>query len=312
MFGAGDVVAGYTIDQYLGSGSSAEVYRVHHDDGPDPVALKVLHTRSSDQERVRERFAREFTIASMLHHPHIVGTYARGEIDPADLGYQNRSGATVLWMAMEYVDGMSAAGLIPARTAEPDTTVVAAIGSQIAGALDYAHSCEVLHRDVKPANIMVSAGPDHTRAVLTDFGIAQLLDDARPLARNGRVQGSIAYAAPELLTAQRLTPATDLYALAAGMFELLTGDPPYPRATAFAITYAHLHDPVPSLTRARPWLPSALNSVFTKALAKNPADRYETCSEFTDIVERALRGVPVPEAPRPRRRLWRRQRIAGM
>lgn len=308
VFGAGEVVAGYTIDEFLGSGSSAEVYRVHRGESEEAMALKVLHTRPNDQQRVRERFEREFSIASRLHHPHIVGMYARGEIDADVMGRENRSDATVLWMAMEYIAGTSAMELIPERGIEPDTGTAVEIGGQIAAALDYAHSCDVLHRDVKPANIMVEQNVGGSRSVLTDFGIAQLLDDARPLARNGRVQGSIAYAAPELLTAQRLSPATDLYALAASMFELLTGEPPFPRATAFAITYAHIHDPLPKLTRLRPWLPSALNTVFAKALAKDPRDRYGTCTEFTEIVTRALRDVPAPDPP-PRRRLWRRRHV---
>ncbi|MGC4961308.1 serine/threonine-protein kinase [Gordonia sp. DT101] len=305
VLGAGDLVAGYTIDALLGSGSSAEVYRAHRDGDTDPVALKVLHTGPNDRQRVRERFDREFTIASRLQHAHIVKMYARGEMDPLPVD-DKHTAPGVLWMAMEYIGGVSAGDLIAHRPAEPDITTIAKIGAQIAEALDFAHAREVLHRDVKPANIMVSAPSDDVHAVLTDFGIAQLLDDARPLARNGRVQGSIAYASPELLTAQRLSPATDQYALAASLFELLTGDPPFQRATAFAITHAHLHDPVPPLTRARPWLPSALNSVFTKALAKDPCKRYESCSEFTDIVKRALRDIPVPAGAPQRRWPWRR------
>ncbi|GAA3721149.1 hypothetical protein GCM10022238_39540 [Gordonia hankookensis] len=311
VLGAGDTVAGYTIDALLGSGSSAEVYRAHRDGAADPVALKVLHTGPNDRQRVRERFDREFTIASRLRHPHIVKMYARGEMDPPQVD-DRHSAASVLWMAMEYIGGVSAADLIAHRPAEPDITMIAQIGAQIADALDFAHAREVLHRDVKPANIMVTMPSDDVHAVLTDFGIAQLLDDARPLARNGRVQGSIAYASPELLTAQRLSPATDQYALAASLFELLTGDPPFRRATAFAITHAHLHDPVPPLTRARPWLPSALNSVFAKALAKDPRTRYETCSAFTDIVTRALRDIPVPAAPRTRRWPWVRSALHDM
>ncbi|WAC58044.1 serine/threonine-protein kinase [Gordonia sp. SL306] len=305
MLEAGDMVAGYTIDALLGSGSSAEVYRAHRDGAADPVALKVLHTGPNDRQRVRERFDREFTIASRLQHPHIVKMYARGEMDPPPIG-DKHTAASVLWMAMEYIGGMTAADLIAHRPAEPDITMIAQVGAQIADALDFAHAREVLHRDVKPANIMVTTPSDDVHAVLTDFGIAQLLDDARPLARNGRVQGSIAYASPELLTAQRLSPATDQYALAASLFELLTGDPPFQRATAFAITHAHLHDPVPPLTRARPWLPSALNSVFAKALAKDPRTRYETCRAFTDIVTRALRDIPVPAGAPQRRWPWRR------
>jgi serine/threonine-protein kinase len=307
VYGAGDEVAGYVIDSFLGSGSSAEVYRARHIGEPGSVALKVLHTRPSDRQRVRERFEREFTIASLLDHPNIVDMYARGEIDPTEVSDETRTRATILWMAMEYIDGRPANDLVGPHPTEDDVETIVAIATQIGAALDYAHAAEVLHRDVKPANIMVATGSERPRAVLTDFGIAQLLDDARPLARNGRVQGSIAYAAPELLTAQRLSAATDQYAFAAGLFELFTGEPPFPRATAFAITYAHLHDPVPRLTKAQPWLPSSLNSVFAKALAKNPADRYETCAEFTDIIRRALQDVPVPTPSRRRWWPWARQ-----
>ncbi|MGV9713945.1 serine/threonine-protein kinase [Gordonia sp. NPDC003424] len=304
---AGHIVADYAIDTYLGSGASADVYRAHRTDGSGgPIALKVLHPTTADQARVRDRFEREFTIASLLHHPNIVQMIARGEIPPPDSGENDRA-ATVLWMAMEYVDGSSAASLIPFGFREPDTARITAVGDQIGAALDYAHEQEVLHRDVKPTNMIVESPAGQTRAVLTDFGIAQLVEDTRPLARNGRVQGSVAYAAPELLTAQRLSPQTDGYALAASMFELLVGSPPFPRPTAFAVTQAHLHDPVPSLTRHRPWLPSSLNAVFAKALAKHAGDRYDTCSEFTGIITRTLRDVPVPPPSIPRfRGGWRR------
>ncbi len=308
VFGVGDEIDDFTVDEFLGSGASAEVYRVHRGDDPHSVALKVLRTGVGDPRRARERFEREFTIASLLHHPHIVGVFARGEItDPEVLG-ENTSTTAVLWTAMEYIDGTPASAHIAHPPDEPDMPTVLAIGTQIAEALDYAHGCEVLHRDVKPANIMVSTGRDGVHAVLTDFGIAQFLDDARPLARNGRVQGSIAYAAPELLTAQHLSPATDLYAFAVTMFEMLTGQPPFPRATAFAISHAHLYEPIPRLTAIRGWLPSSLNSVFAKALAKDPADRYDNCAEFVAIVVRALRDVPVPETPVSRRWGWRRSR----
>ncbi|MFW0793808.1 serine/threonine-protein kinase [Gordonia sp. CPCC 205515] len=300
VLAAGRVVADYVIDAHVGSGSSADVYRAHRIDDARPVALKVLHTRSVDPIRLRDRFDREFTIASLLHHPNIVEMYARGEIPSVD-SPDTDSPATTLWIAMEYVAGTSAMNLIPSEKTEPDIARIVALGDQIAAALDHAHRHDVLHRDVKPGNIIVESDGHSTHAVLTDFGIAQLLDDARPLARNGRVQGSIAYAAPELLTAQRLSPQTDEYALAASMFELLVGSPPYPRPTAFAVTHAHLHDQVPLLTRTRPWLPSSLNSVFAKALAKDPRDRYDTCGEFTAIITRTLRDVPVPEPAPPRR-----------
>lgn len=316
MFAAGDEVAGHVVDACVGSGSSADVYRVHRvgatDDPPVPVALKILHADAGTPDRTRERFDREFDIASRLHHPRIVEVYDRGELtlvsaqdadQPSGSGVRTRSVHT-LWMTMQYIHGTAATALIPDRRTEADVPQVIRIGLDIADALDYAHRRDVIHRDVKPANIMVNADDGEVRGYLTDFGIAQLLDDARPLARNGRVLGSIAYASPELLQAQQLTAKTDLYAFACTLCELLTGHPPFGGPTAFAITYAHINTPPPRLSRRRPWLPTSLDAVFAKALAKNPDDRYETCTQFVDIVDRTLRDVPVPEPERRRRLRW--------
>lgn len=292
MFEIGAVVAGYVIEGHLGSGSSADVYRARRPAESVPVALKVFHNQDAN-DRVAERLNREFGIASRLRHPHIVAMYEHGELGAGD-GTQ----PTRLWLSMQYVDGPESTVLIPGPGQEPELDAIVRVSTQIASALDYAHQMDVLHRDVKPANILLSA--DQRSAFLTDFGIAQLLDDAKPLARNGRVRGSIAYAAPELLTAQQLWPQTDVYALACTMCEWLTGLPPYPRNTTFAITHAHLCDDPPKLTSRRPWLPTALNSVFAKALAKEPSARYGSCAEFVDIVAKMVRDVAAP--PRPRRR----------
>ncbi|GAB23289.1 putative serine/threonine protein kinase [Gordonia polyisoprenivorans NBRC 16320 = JCM 10675] len=296
MFGVGETVAGFEIDAVVGHGSSADVYRVHRTGESTPLALKVLHADDGDTGRARERFEREFGIASLLDHPHIVAMVSRGEVL-----VDSSPPRTQLWLAMQYVAGPSAMSLIPREDQQPRVPAVLRVAAQIGDALDYAHSREILHRDVKPANILLTSTSDDTDAVLSDFGIARLLDDTRPLARNGRVQGSIAYAAPELLQAQQLSPATDVYSFACSLVELFTGLPPFPRSTPFAITYAHLRDEPPKLTRRRDWLPSALNSVFAKALAKKPEERYQTCTEFVDIITRALRDVPVP-AHNPRRR----------
>lgn len=304
MLEVGDTFAGFVVEAHLGGGGAADVYRVRRA-GDGPVALKVLHTDAMSHAGALDRFRREFGIAAMLRHPHIVAVYEFGEASShpalrmtALNSTQHPPSPSALWMTMQYVDGPQAGVLIPTGSSAPDLTTVSEVIRQIGEALDYAHVQDVLHRDVKPSNILLNS--DWTCAYLGDFGIAQLIDSVRPLAGNGRFAGSIAYAAPELLTGQHLSASTDLYALACTAFEWLTGAPPYRRPTPFAITYAHLRDPVPKLTSRRPWLPNGLNAVFAKALAKNPQDRYSTCAEFTDIVVRTLRGVSAPPEQRSR------------
>ncbi|TDK88303.1 serine/threonine-protein kinase [Mycolicibacterium mucogenicum] len=305
MFEIGAVVAGYVIEGHLGSGSSADVYRARRPAESVSVALKVFHNQDAN-DRVAERLNREFSIASRLTHPHIVAVYEHGELRAGDGGVTEDAAQPVrLWLSMQCVDGPESTVLIPGPDQEPELDAIVRASTQIASALDYAHQMDVIHRDVKPANILLSA--DQRSAFLTDFGIAQLLDDAKPLARNGRVRGSIAYAAPELLAAQQLSPQTDVYALACTMCEWLTGLPPYPRPTTFAITYAHLHDEVPTLTSRRAWLPTALNSVFAKALAKEPSARYDSCTEFVVIVAKIMRDVSAPQARRRRWPAWSRR-----
>ncbi|GAB18701.1 putative serine/threonine protein kinase [Gordonia effusa NBRC 100432] len=279
MLRRGDRVADYTISDYLGSGGSSDVFRVLDADG-NVAALKMLRPDAARRPDIRERFDNEYRLASLLNHPHIVATYDHGETP------DRRP-----WMLMQYVDGNSSAAMVPTRSSEPDVAFVTQLAVQIADALDYTHSRLVLHGDVKPGNILVSRAPGW--AGLTDFGIAQQLDGVPPES-NGWVRGSISYTAPELLQAQRLSPATDQYALACTVFELLTGTPPFVGNTTLAIIHAHIHAPYPRLDRRRRWIPSPLNAVFAKALAKTPDKRYPTCAEFARVVAAILRGIEPP------------------
>lgn len=289
----GDVIAGHTIHTLVGTGGSSEVYLAVDADG-NRVALKVLTAAEARTEHGRTRFDREFAIASELRHPNIVAVYGHGVA--GDIPYTT----------MQYVDGTTAARL---QLASDDRRLPAATVSRIvdgiAAALDYAHGCEVLHRDVKPSNILVS----DERALLTDFGIARVLNDVRPLNRNGRILGSVPYASPELLQAGRLDGRVDVYALACTFVELISGAPPYPRSTVFGIVSAHLSAPPPSVSRRVPSIPRAVDSIVAKALSKDPADRYRTAGEFATLLARALYvESPVAATTNSRRRFWRGRR----
>jgi serine/threonine-protein kinase len=300
----GDQFDGYTVRAHLGSGGSSEVYKVFNSVADRLEALKILDADAANPVAARERFNREFEIAKSLDHPNIVQMYRNGEFGTGALGPdQSRS---TLWMTMQYVEGTSAQTLIPAAHDEPHLSVIRGVLAQIAGALDYAHSMDVLHRDVKPSNVLI--GHSSTlEALLADFGIARFLDDARPVAQNGRVLGSLPYAAPEMLQGQQLSPATDEYSFACTVVELLTGRPPYPLATAFAIVHAHIAATPPSVSSRRSWIPPAIDAILSRALAKDPAQRYESCSELADLMGNVLAEVSIP-VTRPRRGRWGRAR----
>lgn len=296
----GELVAGLEVGTAIGHGRLSTVHRARERGTGRQVALKVLTAGPA----ASGRFVREFELARALAHPHVVRVYDHGVLGAGS----GRPGA--LWLTMELLEAGTAADLVPVPDAGPDLPRVLAVLAQVAGALDHAHRLDVVHRDVKPANVLLRSA-DPVDAVLGDFGIAQLLDEAAPLAPRGRVAGSVPYAAPEVLQAHRLTPATDVYSLACTLVELLTGDPPYPRSTAFAVIHAHLTAPPPSLRRRRAWLPEALDDVVARGLAKEPADRPPTCGELAGAVAAALDDVEVPPpAPDVPRRLLRRFRRA--
>ncbi|MGU3434922.1 serine/threonine-protein kinase [Actinomycetes bacterium M1A6_2h] len=293
MLHHGDVIAGHRIDTLLGHGGSSEVYLAVDTDG-NRVALKILTAAEAQTEYGRSRFDREFTIAHELRHPNIVAVYGHGVSN--DIPYTT----------MQYVDGITAAQLaLENRDRRLPPATVSHIVRGIAAALDYAHQCDILHRDVKPSNILVS----EDRALLTDFGIARVLNDVRPLGRNGRILGSVPYAAPELLQAGHLDGRVDVYALACTFVELISGSPPFPRSTVFGIVSAHLSSPPPSVSWRVPSIPRAVDSIVAKALSKDAADRYPTAGEFVTLLTRALYvESPVSVTPGTRRRFWRSRR----
>jgi serine/threonine-protein kinase len=301
----GDQIDGYIVRAHLGSGGSSEVYKVFNPDVDRVEALKILDADATNVDAARSRFQREFEIARSLDHPNIVQVYRNGEVGRQVLG-PNQIRST-LWMTMQYVEGTSAQALIPHDHDQPHLPVILQVVRQIAGGLDYAHRMDVLHRDVKPSNVLIG---HHTEiaAVLTDFGIARFLDDTRPVAQNGRVLGSLPYAAPEMLQGQQLSAATDEYSFACSVVELLTGRPPYPMSTSFAIVHAHIASEPPTLSSRRSWIPTSVDAIVARALAKDPDSRYRSCTELADLVCEVLQDISVPLAP-PRRHLWSRPRL---
>ncbi|KUI44016.1 protein kinase [Mycobacterium sp. IS-1590] len=264
MLSAGERFDDYVVDEALGHGGSATVYRVHAANDPQRVvALKILDEHARDREHVA-RLRREFEFAHRLDHPHIVTVYERG---PA-------------WLTMQFVSGGGVQRL-------PTVSERLAALGQIADALDYIHNRAIVHCDVKPANILVES--DRSDAVLIDFGVAvEITDDI--CRRPTQVEASLPYSAPELIAGRAPTEATDEYALACTAVELITGSPPFREDSRVGLVEAHLHRPPPRFSREFAWLPRAFDSIVAKALAKAPADRYPSCREFVALVVRAVSG----------------------
>lgn len=267
--------AGYTIVRCLGSGGMGEVYVARHPRLPRQDALKVLRPEMSANEEFRERFLREADLTAALSHPNIVGVYDRGDFDGQ------------LWISMEYVDGTDVSRLLRSNSGVSDDQA-AEIISAVAEALDYAHQHDLLHRDVKPANILISdTDPANKRIKLADFGIARCANDSAGLTATNMTVGTVFYAAPEQLTGSIIDGHADQYALAATAFQLFTGAPPFENSNAAVIIGKHLSTPPPALSERRPDL-AALDPVLAKALAKDPRDRFDKCTDFARALQHGL------------------------
>jgi len=278
----GAVFAGYTVEKLLGKGGMGAVYLARHPRLPRRTALKLLNREAFADQELRARFEREGELVARLDHPNIVAVYDRGLEDEQ------------LWIAMQYVDGVDASSL-DARTLPPPRA--AQIVAETAAALDYAHRMGVLHRDVKPANIMLSRAAGQERVFLTDFGIARPQEDTAHLTRTGTVTATLAYASPEQLTGGHMDHRTDQYALACTLFWLLTGRVPFHATQPVAVIHGHLREQPPALSSVRVGMPPALDAVLNRALSKHIEERYDSCGEFAAAVRQAM-GLPAPGAPR--------------
>ncbi|MGW0180634.1 protein kinase domain-containing protein [Nocardia sp. NPDC003345] len=284
MLANGDVFAGYVIDRQLGRGGMGSVYLAKHPRLPRMTALKLLNREMFFDKEVRARFEREADLVARLDHPNIVTVYDRGLEDEQ------------LWISMQYIDGIDAASVDPQKL-PPERGVQ--IIAETAAALDYAHGMGVMHRDVKPANILLarSTGGRGERVYLTDFGIARLRDDTGHLTQTGTFTATLAYASPEQLTGADLDHRSDQYSLACSLYWLLTGSGPFTATNPAGVIQGHLQSPPPALSAARPELPQSLDSVLAKAMAKRPDDRFTSCTEFAEAAKQALASPSSPGIP---------------
>jgi serine/threonine protein kinase len=282
-------VAGYLLERLVGVGGMAAVYQARDERLGRVVALKLL----AGDEAVRMRFVREARAVAAVDHPHIIPVYAAGEAD----GMQ--------FIAMRFVAGDTLQGVIAAVGALSPRRAAAFI-SPVASALDAAHAAGLVHRDVKPGNILVDArrgGPEH--AYLTDFGIARAMLSAGALTVAGQFLGTPDYAPPEQVNGQPVDGRADQYALGCVAFEMLSGTVPFKRELPIAVLYAHLSTPPPRLTSIRGDLPPAVDDVLARAMAKSPDERYPSCADFADALREALgldpydpsRAAPTPTMP---------------
>lgn len=299
----GQVFAGFRVHHRLGAGGMGDVYAADHPRLPRRVALKLLTADTTDRGAAA-RFEREAETIARLDHPNIV--------DVLDRGIEHGQP----WISMQLVDGVDAAAVLRAEGPMPLPRVLR-IGTQIAGALDAAHRRGVVHRDVKPANVML-ARTDHEgeRALITDFGIArwQQAPVLRPGAEGGTtmaaaaditgqldgVRATAAYASPEQLSGEPTDGRSDQYSLACTLYALLTGHGPYPGNAARAIK-GHLTDPVPHLQQVLPQVPNGVSAAMARAMSKDPAQRFASCTDFVRALTSDAAGVPptVPAQPAP-------------
>jgi len=269
----GTVFAGFTIERLLGAGGMGSVYLAAHPRIPKKIALKFLHRSLTHDPHASVLFEREADHAARLDHPNIVSVLDRG-----------REGDQ-LWIAMQYVAGTNASEAVARARFEPAKAVH--IIGEIAKALDYAHENAVLHRDVKPANMLLEEGGPG-RVLLADFGIAKALAETAYRTKSGTLVASLHYAAPEQFEATTLDGRTDVYSLGCSLFHLLTGEPPYPGDSLPQLMHAHLGGRIPAPSWIVADLPVELDRVLARAMAKDRADRYPNCVAFADAAAAAI------------------------
>lgn len=282
--GDGDEFAGYRIERRLGRGGMGILYLAVEPGLDRRVALKLIAPEAAADDVFAKRFAEESRIAASIEHPNVVPIYAAGEE------------GGVPFIAMRFVAG-SDLGVRLARDGRLRPAPAVDLVAQIGNGLDAIHAAGLVHRDVKPANVLLSGGDGAEHAYITDFGVARNVATQSGLTQTGRFVGTLDYVAPEQISGGPVDARVDVYALGCLLFKLLTGQVPYPREGEAARLYAHLNDPPPAPSLYVPEVPMALDDVVIRALSKAPEDRYPSAGDLGRAAQAALSGaaVAIPE-----------------
>jgi hypothetical protein len=280
----GEEFAGYRIERRLGRGGMGILYLAVEPGLDRRVALKLIAPEAAADEIFARRFAEESRIAASIEHPNVVPIYAAGEE------------GGVPYIAMRYVAGSDLGRRIAREGRIPPPAAVELI-AQVGNGLDAIHAAGLVHRDVKPANVLLGGEEGAEHAYITDFGVARNVATQSGLTQTGRFVGTLDYVAPEQISGREIDARVDVYALGCLLHKLLTGEVPFPREGEAARLYAHLHDPPPAPSLHEPSVPMALDDVVARAMSKSPADRYPSAGDLGRAAGAALSGtaVTVPE-----------------
>ena len=294
----GSVFGSYRIDAVLGRGGMGVVYRAEHLGLQRRVALKLLTPQLADDEAFRRRFVRESQLAASIDHPNIIPIYEAGEVEGE------------FFLAMRYVDGTDLDARLRDGPLAPATALE--LLGQAAGALDAAHEAGLVHRDVKPGNMLLAAarGGAAAHVYLTDFGLTKRTDSQTGLTAYGSFLGSLDYVAPEQVQGKSVDGRADVYALGCVLYQCLTGAIPFERDSEMAMLWAHVHEPPPAASERQPALPAAIDAVIARALAKDPAQRYPSGAALIAAARQALQPLLAPPAAIPAAARRRDPRLA--
>ena len=278
---SGTILGGYQIEAVAGQGGMGVVYRATQLGLERTVALKVIASELADNVDFRNRFKSEAQLAASIDHPNVVPVYEAGEAEG------------VLYLAMRYVEGTDLRSLVDESDGGLDTERAVRIVWQVAAALDAAHRRGLVHRDVKPPNVLIAEeGDEH--AYLTDFGLTKHAAAAGGFTRTGQFVGTPDFSAPEQIRGEQADARADVYALGCVLFHALTGRVPFPRDSELAKMYAHLSDPAPAASALNARVPASLDAVIGTSMAKEPAERYASAGDLARAAWAALQGAPAP------------------